>query len=185
MVFIEQDLIVFRVSSWRNFSSFKLKERRGSGIEGLICWQGYELEMSCLTRGAKSHRRTVTGAWTSVGTDCDLWTQYVLHAVSQGCLREGDKYTIYVCPGQQYVMCACHNLPRIASATLSSARHAVVHCCVPTAYYRMARTIRFYSRSLRYFRRASPIFPRSIRSAATTKRIYAFAPVIFDVDVWR
>lgn len=82
---------------------------------------------------------------------------YITHyGVSLKAAYGSDKYAIYMCPGDVALYCAayacaCHNLPRIASATLSST--AIVHCCVPIAYYRMARTIRFYSRSPRYFRR--------------------------------
>ena len=72
------------------------------------------------------------------------------------------RYVIYVYLGDVCCTCSHVSQPRIASDAFEHC-DTVDHCCVPTAYYRMARTIRFHLRSPRYFRRASPIPLQSIR----------------------
>lgn len=90
---------------------------------------------------------------------------YIIHYTHYGvCLKAAygsDKYAIYVCPDN--VLCVC--VSQLAVDCISDTfehRGVLVHCCVPIAYYRMARTIRFHSRSPRYFRRGSPISLRRL-----------------------
>lgn len=110
-----------------------------------------------------------------LGTHCTT-------VVSQGYLQEGDKYAIYVCSAR-----ACVCVSQLAADCANAfERGTVAHCCVPIAYYRMARTIRFHLRPPRYFHRASPISPRSIRRSIGRKtmgKVHTLVTIVPDATM--
>ena len=93
-----------------------------------------------------------------------------------------------LCVSRQRSLCyMCSHVSQLTADCISNAfEHCdtVAHCCVPTTYYRMARTIRFHSP--RYFCRASPIPLQSIRCSIGRnggKNTYACYTVVPDATM--
>lgn len=95
-------------------------------------------------------------------------THYTRRGVSQGCLREEGRAISmrFMCVSSVVCVVSCESPRETYLDCISDAfepRRSGSPLLRTAAYYRMARTIRFNSRSPRYFRRASPIPLRSIR----------------------